>query len=63
MFLENHARLVSELLEIEKTDRNGTRLAEIRSIVQTAEEFYLEGNPLIAVRLLIEAELLLRQAP
>jgi hypothetical protein len=63
MFIEIHAGLVRELRELDKTGRNGTRLAEIQSIVKTAEEFYLEGNPLVAIRLLTEAELLLRQVP
>jgi hypothetical protein len=63
MFLEIHAGMTEELLKIEKSGKGGTRLAEIQSIVITAEEFYLEGNPLVAIRLLTEAELLLRQLP
>lgn len=61
MFLEIHTDLAGKLMEIEKTGKGGTRLAEIQSIVKTAEEFYLEGKPLIAIKLLTEAELLLRQ--
>ncbi len=63
MFLEIHSGLVAELQGLEKGGRGGTRLAEIQSIVKAAEEFYLEGKPLIAIKLLTEAELLLRQAP
>ena len=63
MFLEIHTELTGELRKLEKTDKNGTRLAEIESIVKTAEEFYLEGKPLFAIKLLTEAGLLLRQAP
>ena len=63
MFLEIHADLVVELSKLEKAGKGGTRLAEIRSIVDTAEEFYLEGKSLVAIRLLTEAELLLRQSP
>ena len=63
LFLEIHSELTTRLRELEKAGRGGTRLAEIESIVKTAEEFYLEGKPLVAVRLLTEAELLLRQAP
>lgn len=63
LFLEIHSELTKELRELEKVGRGGTRLAEIQSIVKTAEEFYLEGKPLFAIRLLTEAELLLRQAP
>ena len=61
MFLDIHTDLAGKLMEIEKSGKDGTRLAEIQSIVKTAEEFYLEGKPLIAIKLLTEAELLLRQ--
>jgi len=63
MFLEIHTDLTWKLMAIEKTGKGGTRLAEIQSIVKTAEEFYLEGKPLVAIKLLTEAELLLRQSP
>lgn len=61
MFLEIHSDLTAELRELEDAGKGGARLAEIQSIVKTAEEFYLEGRPLMAIRLLTEAELLLRQ--
>ncbi len=61
MFLEIHSDLTAELRELEKSGKDGTRLAEIQSIVKTAEEFYLEGKPLFAIKLLTEAELLLRE--
>ena len=61
MFLEIHSVLTSEIRELEKKGKGGTTLAEVQSIVETAEEFYLEGKPLTAIRLLTEAELLLRQ--
>ena len=61
MFLEIHLDLTVELRELENSGKGGTRLAEIQSIVKTAEEFYLEGKPLVAIKLLTEAELLLRQ--
>jgi len=63
MFLEIHLDLTVELRELENSGKGGTRLAEIQSIVKTAEEFYLEGKPLVAIKLLTEAELLLRQVP
>ncbi len=63
MFLEIHSDVTVELRELENSYKDGTRLAEIQSIVKTAEEFYLEGKPLVAIKLLTEAELLLRQAP
>jgi hypothetical protein len=63
MFLEIHSHLTAELRELEKSGTAGTRLAEVQSIVITAEEFYLEGKPLIAIKLLTEAELLLKRVP
>ncbi len=63
IFLEIHTDLTGELMKIEKAGKGGMRIAEIQSIVKTAEEFYLEGKPLVAVKLLTEAELLLRQLP
>ena len=61
MFLEIHADLTKELVKLEGSGKGGTGLAEIQSIVKAAEEFYLEGKPLFAIRLLTEAELLLRE--
>jgi hypothetical protein len=63
LFLEIHSDLTARLRELGKTGKDGTRLAEIESIVKTAEEFYLEGKPVVAIKLLTEAELLLRLAP
>ena len=61
MFLEIHVDLSKELMKLEKTGKGGTSLIEIQSIVKAAEEFYLEGKPLMAIKLLTDAELLLRQ--
>ena len=61
MFIEIHSYLTAELAELEKSGKGGTRIAEVQSIVKAAEEFYLEGKPLVAIKLLTEAELLLRQ--
>ena len=61
IFLEIHADLSKELVKLEGSGRGGTGLAEIQSIVKAAEEFYLEGKSLVAVKLLTEAELLLKQ--
>ena len=63
IFLEIHTDLSEELLKLERSGKGGTGLAEIQSIVKAAEEFYLEGKPLVAIKLLTEAELLLRQSP
>lgn len=61
MFFEIHSNLTAELHKLERSEKDGTRFVEIQSIVKTAEEFYLEGKPLIAIKLLTEAELLLRE--
>jgi hypothetical protein len=61
MFLEIHSDLTAELLELERSGSGGAELAEVQSIVMAAEEFYLEGKTLLAIKLLSEAELLLRQ--
>ena len=61
IFLEIHADLSKELVKLEGSGKGGTGLAEIQSIVKAAEEFYLEGKSLVAVKLLTEAELLLKQ--
>jgi hypothetical protein len=63
IFFEIHSEVTAMLQELEKSGGEEARSAEARSIVETAEEFYLEGKPLIAIRLLTEAELLLRQVP
>ncbi len=60
IFIEIHAAVIAELEEARKTGDNA-KLEEIRSIVKIAEEMFLEGNPLLGVKLLTEAELLLRQ--
>lgn len=63
MFVRQHGQLMTEIAKIEEPGRDDPLLVEIRIIVQTAEEFYLQGNPLLAIKLLTEAELLLRQTP
>ncbi len=63
IFVETHARLIREINTEAKSELDGATLLEIRSIVEIAEEFYLQGNPLLAVKLLTEAEMLLRQTP
>lgn len=63
MFVTLHAGLVGEIISRGEQGGDDTLLEEIRSIVKTAEEFYLEGHTLLAIKLLTEAELLLRQFP
>jgi hypothetical protein len=63
LFLELYSDLLSELERKEEVDRLNIHIIEARSIIQIAEELYLEGNVLLAVQLLNEAEQHLRQAP
>ena len=62
LFVEIHSRLLDEIGKEDKTD-NSPVLIEIWSIVKIAEDAYLRGTPLLAIKLLTEAELLLRQNP
>ncbi|UCF05653.1 MAG: hypothetical protein JSV33_01040 [bacterium] len=63
LFLELYSDCLSELERKEKDGRLNIHIIEARSIIQIAEELYLEGNVLLAVQLLNEAEQHLRQAP
>jgi len=63
MFGELHAYLVGELGAPRRPEKVDALLAEVRSIIEAAEEFYLEGETLTAIRLLTEAEVLLRTNP
>jgi hypothetical protein len=62
-FVEIHAELVGKTALLAQSAPDDPRLVEIRSITETAEEYYLEGRTLTAIRLLIEAEALLRNDP
>lgn len=62
-FVEIHADLVRKTNLLAQSAPGDPRLAEIRSIMETAEEYYLEGRTLTAIRLLTEAEALLRTDP
>ncbi len=63
LFIEMHAEIIGELRDRKSKGSTNIRLIEIESIVTIAEEIYLEGNPVLAIKLLSEAELLLRQTP
>ena len=62
MFVDIHYRLVDEI-GLRHDDGRDPTLIEIRAIVKIAEDLYLQGNILLAIKLLTEAELLLRQIP
>lgn len=63
IFLELHSDLLGELERKETGGAPDVHVIEARAIVQIAEEIYLEGNVLLAIQLLNEAEHQLRQAP
>jgi len=63
IFLELHSELLGELGRKETGGAPDAHVIEARAIVQIAEEIYLEGNVLLAIQLLNEAEHHLRQAP
>lgn len=63
IFMEAHGRLMREIEPGAPTKLDRTTLIEIESIVEIAEEIYLQGNILLAIKLLTEAEMLLRQTP
>ena len=62
LFVEIHSRLLDEIGE-ENNNGSSPVLIEIWTIVKIAENAYLRGTPLLAIKLLTEAELLLRQNP
>jgi hypothetical protein len=63
LFLEIYSEITSRLAELEEKGEKNSRLIEARAIITVAEEVYLEGDPVLAIKLLSEAELILRQAP
>jgi hypothetical protein len=57
------ADILAEIGRRASKDHTETRLIEIRYIIEAAERIYLEGNYIVAVELLTEAEELLRNIP
>jgi hypothetical protein len=62
-FIEIHADLVRRTALHAQSAPGDPLLAEIRSIMETAEQYYLEGRTLTAIRLLTEVEAMLRTDP
>jgi hypothetical protein len=60
LFVEKHASLIKELAERERKEEPDVRLIEADSLVSASEELYLTGLLDAAIRLLNEAELLLK---
>lgn len=63
IFMEKHSRLMREIAPGAPTKLDRTTLLEMESVVEIAEELYLQGNLLLAIKLLTEAEMLLRRTP
>ena len=63
IFIDSHSRILGEITRLERSTQHDVNLIEIKSIVIIAEEVYLQGNVMLALNLLTEAELLLRQTP
>ncbi len=63
MFLDLYGEITRKLDVYAENDRENIVLIEVQSVVTIAEEMYLEGNVELAVILLREAALLLRQTP
>jgi hypothetical protein len=63
LFMQLHADILAEIGRRASKDHTETRLIEIRYIIEAAERIYLEGNYIVAVELLTEAEELLRNIP
>ena len=61
LFIENHAALLMELAPKEREPRVDPRVIEARSLVTAAEELYLRGRTLPALRLLDDAVAILRR--
>ena len=62
-FLDLHAEVLRKLEPSAIQRYEKMILIEVRSMITIAEEMYLEGNVPLAVQLLREADLLLRQTP
>ena len=62
-FLQLYGEILEELERSSKEEKQNARLIEARSIVKIAEAVYLEGNTILAIKLLNDARLLLRLTP
>lgn len=63
LFLDLHNEILRKLKRFEIGGGERIVRIEAESMVSIAEEMYLEGNVSLAVHLLREAEILLRQTP
>lgn len=63
LFIQLHTDIILELQRLEAKHQSSARLIEARSVVQTAEQIYLEGDYIVAIELLTEVEEILRTIP
>lgn len=63
LFVQLHTDVLAEIGKRAGKDHTETSLIEIRSIIEAAERIYLEGEYIVAIELLTEAEELLRNIP
>lgn len=63
LFFESYGELLSELEKREEDGKREIELIEARSIMETAERVYLDGNTALAIELIEQAEQLLRRTP
>ena len=63
LFAQMHTDILRAIDQRAEKGGENIRLIEAQSIVIIAEELYLEGNTYLAIKLLCEAELLLRLTP
>ncbi|MCK4351092.1 MAG: hypothetical protein KAX13_09540 [Candidatus Krumholzibacteria bacterium] len=63
LFIQLHTDIIKELQRLEVEHQSSARLIEARSVVRTAEQIYLEGNYIVAIKLLTEVKEILRTVP
>lgn len=63
LFIQLHTDIIKELQRLEVEHQSSARLIEAGSVMQTAEQIYLEGDYIMAIELLTEVEEILRTVP
>ena len=63
LFIQLHTDIIGELQRQEVEHQSSARLIEARSILRTAEQFYLEGDFLVAIERLTDVQEILRTIP
>jgi hypothetical protein len=63
LFIEKHVAVLELLAPREREGQIDPRVIEARSLVTAAEEMYLRGRAMLALRLLDDADIILRREP